>query len=185
MFYTPNGGAPNGNHNDVNYDVVLRNCNGKLTQWSDTWQAEMQRGWLYHPSISMFYSQAVQLEERRSTFRSSASSGCTFASSSTVLVYNPPCLPCVYKNQTMQSMSLIPIAVRSCDAKSAGIVCMLHQCPRLAENHLHRLCFHEHASMSLVPPLPSSHSPISIQPSATAKIPSPSCQHIQRSFCSG
>ncbi|KAJ7055176.1 hypothetical protein C8F01DRAFT_1259191 [Mycena amicta] len=32
MFYTK-GGVPNGNHNDVNYEVVLRNCNGKLTQW--------------------------------------------------------------------------------------------------------------------------------------------------------
>jgi hypothetical protein len=43
MFYTK-GGASNGNHNDVNYEVVLRNCNGKLTQWMDNWQTEMQRG---------------------------------------------------------------------------------------------------------------------------------------------
>lgn len=33
-----------GHHTDMNYDVLLRNCNGKLTQWSDTWQHEMQRG---------------------------------------------------------------------------------------------------------------------------------------------
>ena len=31
-------------HTDMNYDVLLRNCNGKLNQWSDTWQHEMQRG---------------------------------------------------------------------------------------------------------------------------------------------
>ncbi|KAJ6547280.1 fungal-specific transcription factor domain-containing protein [Mycena capillaripes] len=43
LFYTKGGGI-NGNHNDVNYDVVLRTCNGKLTQWMDNWQAEMQRG---------------------------------------------------------------------------------------------------------------------------------------------
>jgi len=43
MFYSTKG-APGVNHNDVNYEVVLRNCNGKLTQWMDTWQREMQRG---------------------------------------------------------------------------------------------------------------------------------------------
>lgn len=48
MFYTK-GGTSNG-HNDVNYEVVLRNCNGKLTQWMDTWQAEMQRGRSHLPA---------------------------------------------------------------------------------------------------------------------------------------
>ncbi|CAK5264068.1 unnamed protein product, partial [Mycena citricolor] len=34
MFYSSKGpGLSNGPHHDVNYDVVLRNCNGKLTQW--------------------------------------------------------------------------------------------------------------------------------------------------------
>jgi len=63
MFYTPNGGAPNGNHNDVNYDVVLRNCNGKLTQWMDTWQAEMQRagGETFHFSFLSFFRLYVRL----------------------------------------------------------------------------------------------------------------------------
>jgi hypothetical protein len=36
--------ATGANHNDLSYDVVLRNCNGKLTQWMDTWEREMQRG---------------------------------------------------------------------------------------------------------------------------------------------
>lgn len=36
--------GPQGQHTDMNYDVLLRTCNGRLTQWSDTWQHEMQRG---------------------------------------------------------------------------------------------------------------------------------------------
>jgi hypothetical protein len=31
-------------HNDVNYDVVLRNCNSQLSGWMETWSTEMQRG---------------------------------------------------------------------------------------------------------------------------------------------
>jgi hypothetical protein len=29
---------------DVNYEVLLRNCNAKLTLWQETWQREMMRG---------------------------------------------------------------------------------------------------------------------------------------------
>jgi hypothetical protein len=43
MFYSTKG-VSSVNHKDVNYEVVLRNCNGKLIQWADTWQREMQRG---------------------------------------------------------------------------------------------------------------------------------------------
>jgi hypothetical protein len=39
-----NRGVPNATHTDVNYEVLLRNCNAKLTQWQETWQHEMQRG---------------------------------------------------------------------------------------------------------------------------------------------
>ncbi|KAF7295231.1 Zn(2)-C6 fungal-type domain-containing protein [Mycena indigotica] len=62
MFYTK-GGVPNGSHNDVNYEVVLRNCNGKLTQWSDTWQAEMQRagGESFHFSVLSYFGLHVRL----------------------------------------------------------------------------------------------------------------------------
>lgn len=31
-------------HNDINYEVVLGNCNRNLTQWMDTWEYEMNRG---------------------------------------------------------------------------------------------------------------------------------------------
>ncbi|KAJ7098180.1 fungal-specific transcription factor domain-containing protein [Mycena belliarum] len=62
MFYTK-GGPSNGNHNDVNYEVVLRNCNGKLTQWMDTWQAEMQRagGESFHLSFLSLFRLHVRL----------------------------------------------------------------------------------------------------------------------------
>ncbi|KAJ7764486.1 fungal-specific transcription factor domain-containing protein [Mycena maculata] len=62
MFYTK-GGAPNGNHHDINYEVVLRNCNGKLTQWMDTWQAEMQRagGESFHFSFLSLFRLHVRL----------------------------------------------------------------------------------------------------------------------------
>ncbi|KAJ7135045.1 fungal-specific transcription factor domain-containing protein [Mycena crocata] len=62
MFYIK-GGSPNGNHNDVNYEVVLRNCNGKLTQWMDNWQAEMQRagGESFHFSFLSLFRLHVRL----------------------------------------------------------------------------------------------------------------------------
>jgi len=31
--------------NDINYEVVLRNCNAKLSKWSETWNFEMEQGW--------------------------------------------------------------------------------------------------------------------------------------------
>ncbi|KAJ7470490.1 fungal-specific transcription factor domain-containing protein [Mycena latifolia] len=63
MFYTKGGTSANGNHNDVNYEVVLRNCNGKLTQWMDTWQAEMQRagGESFHFSFLSLFRLHVRL----------------------------------------------------------------------------------------------------------------------------
>ncbi|KAK7023786.1 Zn(2)-C6 fungal-type domain-containing protein [Favolaschia claudopus] len=62
MFYTKGGSSSNG-HNDVNYEVVLRNCNGKLTQWMDTWQAEMQRagGESFHFSFLSLFRLHVRL----------------------------------------------------------------------------------------------------------------------------
>jgi hypothetical protein len=39
--------VPGANHGDLSYDVVLRNCNGKLNQWADTWEREMQRGKIF------------------------------------------------------------------------------------------------------------------------------------------
>lgn len=46
-----NRGAPNATQTDVNYEVLLRNCNAKLTQWQETWQREMQRGDSFLTSI--------------------------------------------------------------------------------------------------------------------------------------
>lgn len=31
-------------HTDMNTDVILRNCNGRLTRWAETWEHEMQKG---------------------------------------------------------------------------------------------------------------------------------------------
>ncbi|KAF7304768.1 Zn(2)-C6 fungal-type domain-containing protein [Mycena kentingensis (nom. inval.)] len=58
MFYTK-GGA----NGDVNYEVVLRTCNGKLTQWMDTWQSEMQRagGESFHFSFLSYFRLHVRL----------------------------------------------------------------------------------------------------------------------------
>ncbi|KAL0947230.1 hypothetical protein HGRIS_013347 [Hohenbuehelia grisea] len=64
MFYTPKGPtAPATNHHDVNYDLVLRSCNGKLTQWMDTWQREMQRanGESFHFSFLRLFRLGVRL----------------------------------------------------------------------------------------------------------------------------
>ncbi|KAJ8078494.1 hypothetical protein PM082_012776 [Marasmius tenuissimus] len=30
-------------HSDINYEVVLRNCNNQLTMWMDTWEKQMKR----------------------------------------------------------------------------------------------------------------------------------------------
>ncbi|CAK5279529.1 unnamed protein product [Mycena citricolor] len=64
MFYSSKGpGLSNGPHHDVNYDVVLRNCNGKLTQWSDAWSNEMKRagGETFHFSFLNLFRLHVRL----------------------------------------------------------------------------------------------------------------------------
>lgn len=44
IFHTSKTDNPHGIQNDIKYEVVLRNCNNKLSQWMDTWQREMHRG---------------------------------------------------------------------------------------------------------------------------------------------
>ncbi|EIN07589.1 hypothetical protein PUNSTDRAFT_126610 [Punctularia strigosozonata HHB-11173 SS5] len=63
VFYLHKGGSGNTSHSDVNYEVLLRNCNGKLTQWMDTWQHEMRRagGESFHFSILSFFRLHVRL----------------------------------------------------------------------------------------------------------------------------
>ncbi|KAF8633741.1 hypothetical protein AX17_004397 [Amanita inopinata Kibby_2008] len=52
-----------GSHTDVNYEVVLRNCNAKLTQWADMWQHEMDiaGGEKFHCSFLSFFRLYVRL----------------------------------------------------------------------------------------------------------------------------
>lgn len=35
--------SPGSGHTDINHEVVLRNCNGQLTMWMETWERQMQR----------------------------------------------------------------------------------------------------------------------------------------------
>ncbi|ESK88420.1 prib protein [Moniliophthora roreri MCA 2997] len=52
-----------GSHTDINYEVVLRNCNGQLTMWAETWQRQMQRagGDNFHYSFLTFFRLYVRL----------------------------------------------------------------------------------------------------------------------------
>ncbi|KAI0693888.1 fungal-specific transcription factor domain-containing protein, partial [Cytidiella melzeri] len=52
-----------GHHADMNYDVILRNCNGKLTQWAETWEHEMRRanGEKFHFAFLSFFRLYVRL----------------------------------------------------------------------------------------------------------------------------
>jgi len=62
VFYLHKG-IPGAAHTDVNKEVLLRNCNGKLTQWMDTWQHEMRRanGESFHMSFLSFFRLHVRL----------------------------------------------------------------------------------------------------------------------------
>ncbi|KAF9459558.1 fungal-specific transcription factor domain-containing protein [Collybia nuda] len=62
VFNASKGAGP-GVHHDVNYEVVLSNCNAKLTQWADTWQHEMDRagGEKFHSSFLSFFRLHVRL----------------------------------------------------------------------------------------------------------------------------
>jgi len=62
VFYLHKG-IPGTAHTDVNKEVLLRNCNGKLTQWMDTWQQEMRRanGESFHMSFLSFFRLHVRL----------------------------------------------------------------------------------------------------------------------------
>ncbi|KAH9967928.1 fungal-specific transcription factor domain-containing protein [Russula dissimulans] len=62
VFYLHKG-IPGAAHTDVNKEVLLRNCNGKLTQWMDQWQHEMRRanGESFHMSFLSFFRLHVRL----------------------------------------------------------------------------------------------------------------------------
>lgn len=40
--------------NDINYEVVLRNCNAQLNKWAENWQAEMGEGQIPRPSLVLY-----------------------------------------------------------------------------------------------------------------------------------
>ncbi|KAG9124657.1 hypothetical protein FRC07_010735 [Ceratobasidium sp. 392] len=56
VFYLHKG-APGLLHADVNYEILLRGCNSKLTQWMDLWHAEMKKagGQMFHFSMLAFF----------------------------------------------------------------------------------------------------------------------------------
>ncbi|EGO21638.1 hypothetical protein SERLADRAFT_351153 [Serpula lacrymans var. lacrymans S7.9] len=62
MVYT-NRNLSDGSSTDVNVDIVLKNCNGKLAQWMITWENEMQRagGESFHFSFLHFFRHYVRL----------------------------------------------------------------------------------------------------------------------------
>ena len=50
-------------HGDMNKEVLLRQCNGKLTQWMETWQNEMRRanGETFHMAFLRIFRLYVRL----------------------------------------------------------------------------------------------------------------------------
>ncbi|KAK2467121.1 hypothetical protein APHAL10511_001379 [Amanita phalloides] len=52
-----------GSHADVNHEVLLRNCNAKLTKWADAWQHEMDLagGEKFHTSFLSLFRLYVKL----------------------------------------------------------------------------------------------------------------------------
>ncbi|KAH7921484.1 hypothetical protein BV22DRAFT_1038606 [Leucogyrophana mollusca] len=57
MFHTNRSLTDGGENNQVNIDVVLKNCNSKLAQWMATWEHEMRRagGESFHFSFLTFF----------------------------------------------------------------------------------------------------------------------------------
>ncbi|CUA75048.1 Protein priB [Lentinula edodes] [Rhizoctonia solani] len=62
VFYLHKG-APGLLHADVNYEILLRGCNSKLTQWMDLWHGEMKKagGQMFHFSMLTFFRLHVRL----------------------------------------------------------------------------------------------------------------------------
>ncbi|KAF5358156.1 hypothetical protein D9756_001799 [Leucocoprinus leucothites] len=59
VFNTSKGAGAN----DINYEVVLRNCNAKLNKWSETWRFEMgqAKGESFHFSFLKFFRLYVRV----------------------------------------------------------------------------------------------------------------------------
>ncbi|KDQ12322.1 hypothetical protein BOTBODRAFT_112983 [Botryobasidium botryosum FD-172 SS1] len=57
-------GSPGSLHADVNYEILLHGCNGKLTHWMETWQGEMKKAsgnQPFHFSMLSFFRLHVRL----------------------------------------------------------------------------------------------------------------------------
>ena len=48
VFYL-NKGPIGAGHADVNYDILLRGCNGKLNTWGEKWTKEIKDGMPHTP----------------------------------------------------------------------------------------------------------------------------------------
>ncbi|TFY64439.1 hypothetical protein EVJ58_g2615 [Rhodofomes roseus] len=62
IFNMAQGGSMSSG-DDVDYEVLLRDCNSKLNQWVQTWREEMKRagGSVFHISMLMFFQLHVRL----------------------------------------------------------------------------------------------------------------------------
>jgi hypothetical protein len=108
--------------------VLLRNCNGKLTQWMDTWHHEMRRanGESFHMSFLSFFRLHVRL------FLNSF--GIQAAMSPVSSRYPLFCDPRTDRQQ-----------VKPHNAQRSGIVSVLHKCQGKSTHCLARFRFDEHA----------------------------------------
>ncbi|EDR14936.1 uncharacterized protein LACBIDRAFT_230018 [Laccaria bicolor S238N-H82] len=62
-IFSTSRSAASGVNTDINYEVVLRNCNDKLNQWDETWRTEMERagGESFHTSFLALFRLYVRL----------------------------------------------------------------------------------------------------------------------------
>ena len=69
-------------NSDINYEVVLSNCNARLTQWDDVWRQEMEKGLIAPLSFLLvtYLHIPSQRVARNFIFPSSHSSACMCAS---------------------------------------------------------------------------------------------------------
>lgn len=79
-------------HTDLDYELLLRGCNGKLTQWMDHWHSELKKGTCVYRRSSMVVlaqrTSVPQPMDNPSTSRSFRSSVSTFGYSSTRYLFN-------------------------------------------------------------------------------------------------
>lgn len=77
-------------HTDLDYELLLRGCNGKLTQWMDHWHSELKKGMCVYVCVIVLAQRAnvPQQMDSPSTSRSFRSSVSTSGYSSTRYLFN-------------------------------------------------------------------------------------------------